>query len=79
MVPPSLLDKTIALLRNRGRLTLQEVADGATGNLTGDDPRVEREWLSKLLQGQIRDPGVRKVEAVHNFLESQGITAEAAA
>jgi hypothetical protein len=56
---PNLYDRTIDLLRNRGDITLREIASGA---------RVEYEWLSKLSQGVIAEPGVNKVQRVHDFL-----------
>ncbi len=56
-----LLERTKALLeRLHGeRLTYQEIADGSD---------VDREWLAKLARGEIPEPGVNKVQRVHDFL-----------
>lgn len=59
MESQSLLDKTRELVRNREGLTLRQIAEGAD---------VDFEWLSKFARGEINDPGVRKVQAVHDFL-----------
>lgn len=56
----SLLDRTKKLLDGRGELTLREIAEGA---------EVGHEWLRSFLYGdRIREPGVLKIERVHNFL-----------
>lgn len=54
-----LLDTTLELVRLRGEMTLRQVADGA---------EVDFEWLSKFSRGEITDPGVQKVQRVHDFL-----------
>lgn len=54
-----LLDTAIELVRARGEMTLRQVADGAG---------VDFEWLSKFSRGEIADPGVQKVQRVHDFL-----------
>ena len=54
-----LLATTIQLVRARGEMTLQQVADGSA---------VDFEWLSKFAREEIDDPGVRKVQRVHDFL-----------
>ena len=58
-----MVSETIELLKNRGDLSLRQVADGA---------HVDFEWLRKFHKQAINDPGVRKVERVHNYLS--GIT-----
>lgn len=57
METTSLLDSTVHLLRERGRY--REVAQ-ATG--------LGYDWINKLVQGQIRDPGVNKIERLHKYL-----------
>jgi hypothetical protein len=57
METKSLLETTVLLLRERGRY--REVAD-ATG--------LGYEWLAKLVQGRIHDPGVNKIELLNRFL-----------
>jgi hypothetical protein len=66
--PANLLDITIELVRRRADmvaptgeigLTLREIAAGAD---------VDFEWLSKFSRGVITDPGVTKVQKVHDFL-----------
>lgn len=56
----SLLDTTVALLRDRGRY--REVAE-ATG--------LGYDWINKLVQGQIKDPGVNKIERLHKYLTAE--------
>ena len=63
----TLLQETRKLLK-RDKRTLGEIAQG-----TG----LGREWLSKLSQGRIPDPGVNKIEKLNAFLK--GSTDEAAA
>lgn len=48
------------MLREHGRY--REVAE-ATG--------LGYEWLAKLSQGAIQDPGVNKIERLHKFLSEQ--------
>ncbi len=50
---------TRALLEQRGRITLAHIA-----RQTGVGP----EWLKKYAQGHIDDPGVNKVQKVHDYL-----------
>lgn len=59
METTSLLDTTVHLLRERGRY--REVAD-ATG--------LGYDWINKLVQGQIKDPGVNKIERLHKYLST---------
>ena len=33
-----------------------------------DEAGIEYEWLQKLAQGHIADPGVKKIERLHNYL-----------
>jgi transcriptional regulator with XRE-family HTH domain len=42
-----------------GKFTYEDIADGA---------KVGREWLAKFAIGQIPEPGVNKVQRVHDFL-----------
>ena len=53
----TLLETTLALLRERGKY--REVA-AATG--------LGYEWIAKLAQNRISDPGVNKIETLHRFL-----------
>lgn len=55
-----LLARTHELLdRLHGRYTYQQIADGS---------EVDREWLAKLARGEIPEPGVNKIQRVHDFL-----------
>ncbi len=56
-----LLDITLLRLKNRQE-SLRAVASGAG---------VEFEWLAKFGQGRIADPGVRKVQKVHDYLSKK--------
>lgn len=58
MKPETLLARTIRLLNESG-LTYRQVASGAA---------VDMEWLAKFKQNRIREPGVNKVQRVHDFL-----------
>jgi len=60
METQSLLESTIGRLRDRGRY--REVAE-ATG--------LGYEWLAKLAQGVIHDPGVNKIELLNRFLREE--------
>lgn len=56
----SLLSRTKKLLAQRGELTLREIAEGAG---------VGHEWLRSFAYGErIKDPGVTRLEKLHNFL-----------
>lgn len=56
----SLLTRTKKLLDQRGNLTLREIAEGAG---------VGHEWLRSFLYGdRIKDPGISRLEKLHNFL-----------
>jgi len=66
MNPEPLLDKTFQLLDDTD-LTYRQIAKGAA---------VDMNWLAKLKQGAIKEPGVQKVQRVHDFLLAyQGIRA----
>lgn len=54
----TLLQKTLKLLE-KSQLTRRQVALGAG---VGED------WLKKVQLGKIPDPGVRRVQRVHDFL-----------
>jgi hypothetical protein len=57
-----LLARTKGLLEKKGRkLGFQRVAD---------ESGLGYEWIRQLYRGAIHDPGVRKVEALHNYLRS---------
>lgn len=53
-----LLQQTIELIK-ASKLTYREIATGAG---------VDIHWFAKFKQGCIGDPGVSKVQAVHDFL-----------
>ena len=56
----SLLTRTKRLLADRGELSLREIAEGAG---------VGHEWLRSFAYGdRIKDPGVTRLEKLHNFL-----------
>ena len=55
----SLLARTKKLLTQRGDLSLRQIAQGAG---------VGHEWLRSLVYGAIEEPGVTKLEKVHNYL-----------
>lgn len=57
-VTEPLLQKTYRLLEDT-KLTYEEIAAGA---------RVKIDWLAKFNQRHITEPGVSKVQAVHDFL-----------
>lgn len=61
MQTETLLEKTYRLL-DASRLTYREIAAGAA---------VDINWLGKLKQRAISDPGVGKIERLHNFLSEQ--------
>lgn len=63
----TLLDRTKALLDRRGALTIEQVAAGAG---------VNRWWLHRLAQGAPQDFGVRRVQAVHDWLAAREQAAE---
>ena len=56
----TLLETTLALLRERGKY--REVA-AATG--------LGYEWIAKLAQNRISDPGVNKIETLYRFLTEE--------
>jgi hypothetical protein len=66
MQTETLLEKTYRLL-DASRLTYREIAAGAA---------VDINWLGKLKQRAIADPGVGKIERLHNFLSGQAPTNE---
>lgn len=57
----SLLDRTYRLL-DSSDLTYSQIAEGS---------RVDINWLSKLKQRAIDEPGVKKIQSVHDFLAAQ--------
>lgn len=58
MKPETLLSRTQRLLEESG-LTYRQIAAGAV---------VDMEWLAKFKQNRIGEPGVNKVQRVHDFL-----------
>lgn len=50
-----------------------ELLDKDRGNWvqTAKDTELGREWLAKLAQGHIRDPGVRKIERLYSYLREK--------
>lgn len=63
----SLLERTKLLL----------LKDKGSWPTTAAETGLDREWMSKLAQGKIDDPGVNKIERLFNYL-SQKYPAEAA-
>lgn len=61
MQQPPMLEKTLELLRNCD-LPLVEIA-----NMSG----LGYEWLKKLKAGDIPDPGVNRIQKLHDFLASR--------
>ena len=61
MQTETLLDRTYRLL-SRSDLTYHEIAAGA---------QVDINWLAKFKQQAIEEPGVKKVQRVHDFLLGQ--------
>jgi hypothetical protein len=57
------MQATYAMLRD-SPLTRREIAAGSC---------VDYEWLSKFSQGRISDPGVRKVQRLHDFLLERSV------
>lgn len=56
--PESLLARTYRLLDGLN-LTYREIAEGA---------QVDKNWVAKFVQRAIEEPGVTKVQRVHDFL-----------
>lgn len=61
MQTETLLDRTYQLLDST-TLTYREIASGA---------RVDINWLAKFKQRAIEEPGISKVQNVHDFLSSK--------
>lgn len=57
----TLLQQTIELL----------IRDKGSWPQTAADTGLGREWLSKLSQGAIDDPGVNKIERLHAYLSAK--------
>lgn len=55
----SLFQRTKRLLRERGELSLREIAAGAG---------VGHQWLRSVVYDAIEEPGVTKLEKVHDYL-----------
>lgn len=55
----SLLSRTKKLLAQRDGLSLRQIAEGAG---------VGHQWVRGLVYGAIKDPGVSRLEKLHNFL-----------
>lgn len=55
----SLLDRTKKLLDDRGETSLREIADAAG---------VPREWLRSIAYDRSKNPGIKPLEKLHNFL-----------
>jgi hypothetical protein len=60
-VSSKLLDSTIELLHR----------DKGTWQQTAADTKLGYQWLAKLSQGCIDDPGVKKIETLHNYLSDK--------
>jgi len=58
MTSEPLLARTLRLLEETD-LTYRQIAGGAA---------VDMEWLAKFKQGRIDEPGINKVQRVHDFL-----------
>lgn len=58
MTSEPLLNRTLRLIEE-SNLTYRQIAEGAS---------VDMNWLAKLRQGAIEEPGVHKVQRVHDFL-----------
>ena len=57
-LPEPLLDRTFRLVKASG-LSYRKIAAGSGEDLS---------WVAKFCQGNIAEPGVKKVQAVHDFL-----------
>lgn len=57
-LPEALLARTLHLL-DALNLSYREIAEGA---------QVDKNWVAKLVQGHIEEPGVNKIQRVHDFL-----------
>jgi hypothetical protein len=64
----NLLDTTLALVSRRGELVSDATGKGMTLRELAEGAGVDFEWLSKFSRGEITDPGVSKVQRVHDFL-----------
>lgn len=60
----NLLDRTRELLDEASELTLAEIARAA-------GPPVAYDWLKRFAAGDIPDPSVNRVQALHDFLLSR--------
>jgi transcriptional regulator with XRE-family HTH domain len=57
----TLLDRTMRLLKkHRATKSLREIAEGAV---------VDRDYLKALLSGKIADPGILKIQRLHDWLD----------
>jgi hypothetical protein len=61
----SLIQQTQALLKKRlaNELSLRQIAEMSDG-------AVEYEWLVKFAGNKVKDPGVNRVQSLHDFLKS---------
>jgi hypothetical protein len=57
----SLFQETLELLRR----------DSGNWPRTAYETGLGREWLSKLAQGRIKEPGVQKIEILHEYLSEK--------
>lgn len=56
-----ILTETIALLKSRvGTISRHQIAS---------DTELGYEWINKLAQGRIEDPGIKKVTKLHEYLK----------
>jgi len=60
--------QTLKLL-NESKIPLPEIARGSN---------VGYRWLCQLIAGRYTDPGVQKIQRIHNFLVTGSVSAEAA-
>lgn len=64
-----LMEETIELLAR----------DKGNWPVTAKDTGLGREWISKLSQGLIADPGINKIERLHHYLSQKYENQESAA
>jgi hypothetical protein len=60
----------MSLLRTTQKLLERAVADDTSLRQLAEasEGSVEYEWLVKFAQGSVKDPGVNRVQALHDFL-----------
>jgi hypothetical protein len=57
-----MLNETIELLKNsKGVISRQQISE---------DTGLGYEWINKLVQGHIEDPGIKRISTLHGYLSN---------